>query len=102
MKALISKRADRDIDRIWEFIARDSVDAANRVDDEIREAIKTLATLPGMGHTRADVSDPRYRFWPVYSYVIAYRVEGNTVRVVRVIHGGRNIRQVLGRQVRGA
>ena len=26
----------------------------------------------GKGHTRRDVRDPRYRFWTVRPYVIAY------------------------------
>lgn len=63
--------------------------------------MKLLADHPGMGHKRADVADDRYRFWSVYSYVIAYRVENDVLLVVRVIHGARNVRRVLGRQARG-
>ena len=55
MNVRISRRADRDVDRIWELIARDSRTAANRVEDKLHEAMKLLG------------SDPRYRFWSVYS-----------------------------------
>ena len=100
MKLRISRLADRDIERIWQFIARDSPTAANRVEDELHTAMKHLASHPGAGHRRADISDERYQFWPIYSYIIAYRCEANTLLIVRVIHGARNFRKVLGRQAR--
>jgi toxin ParE1/3/4 len=101
MRTRISPLADRNLDGIWKFIARDSPTAADRVDLELHEAIKMLGENPGMGHRRSDVPDQRYRFWPVYSYIIAYRIEGDELVVVRVIHGARNVRRTLGRQVRG-
>lgn len=66
-------QARRDLLEIWEYIAKDSLDAADRVASAIEDAVRLLAELPGIGHTRTDVSDPRYRFWRVYSYLIAYR-----------------------------
>src|SRR3954468_18931644 len=101
MKFRISRLADRDIDRLWRFIARDNPIAADRVEEELHDAMKKLASSPGIGHRRADVADPRYRFWPVYSYIIAYRIERNVLLVVRVIHGARQVRRALGRQARG-
>jgi plasmid stabilization system protein ParE len=68
MRYRISRQADRDLDGIWRHIAVDSEHAANRVDEAIHLAIKRLAGMPGMGHTRAEVSDPRYasgRFIPI-------------------------------------
>jgi plasmid stabilization system protein ParE len=100
MNVRISRRADRDVDRIWEVISRDSRTAADRVEDKLHEAMKLLGDHPGGWHVRPDVSDLRYRFWSVYSYVIAYRVEGNEVLIVRVIHGARDVRKAMGRQVR--
>jgi toxin ParE1/3/4 len=95
MKYRISRLADRDIDQIWQHIADDNPDAADRVDASLHEAMKLLAKMPGIGHTRWEVADPRYRFWKVYSYLIAYRVEGATLRVV---HGARDLRKILGRK----
>jgi plasmid stabilization system protein ParE len=43
-----------DLNEIWEFIAQDSVDAANRVLDEIQSAINILADYPLTGHLRSD------------------------------------------------
>jgi plasmid stabilization system protein ParE len=46
-------------------------------------------------HRRADVSDPQYRFWSVGNYVIAYRIEGDEVIVIRVVHGARDFRKLF-------
>jgi len=51
-----------------------------------------------MGRARAEVQDPRYRFWKVYSYLIAYRPEATTLVVVRVIHGARDLRKLFRRR----
>lgn len=58
MSFRLSKRAEKDIDEIWEFIARDSVDNADKVDVELHKAMKLLADFPGFGHRRSDVSNP--------------------------------------------
>jgi plasmid stabilization system protein ParE len=91
----ISRVANADLDAIWNHIATDSVDAAERVDEELHKAMMMLARMPGMGHTKADVKDPRVRFWRVYSYLIAYRVERSTLVVMRVVHGARNLRNLF-------
>jgi plasmid stabilization system protein ParE len=41
-----------DIDEIWEFIAADSVDAADRVIAELLEAVGAVVAFPGRGHKR--------------------------------------------------
>jgi plasmid stabilization system protein ParE len=96
MKELVVTRtAEREIISIWKYIADDSVDAADRVRDEIEAAMKMLCEMPGMGHERAEVKNPNYRFWPVYSYLIVYRVSAEKLTVSRVIHGARNLRRIF-------
>lgn len=95
MNYRISYRADTDIERICERITDNNLDAAERLDEQIHQAIKRLAELPGMGHTRGDVADKRYRFWVVGNYVIAYRVEEKELVVVRVVHGARDFRKLF-------
>ena len=98
MKYRISRRADADVRAICDRIAEDNPDAADRLDERIHTAIQTLARFPGMGHSRADVADPRYLFWAVGNYVIAYRTEGKELLVVRVLHGARDFRQFFRRR----
>jgi toxin ParE1/3/4 len=94
-KFRISRRADADLGAIWDHIARDSIEAADKVELEIHSEIKRLAEMPGMGHEREDVGNPAYRFWRVYSYLVAYRMEGRTLIVVRVVHGARDLRRIF-------
>lgn len=90
-----TRRAQRDLVEIWEYIARDNPDAADRVIGAMRDAVRLLAEHPGIGHPRADVSDPRYRFWRVYSYLLAYRATDETLLVIRIVHGARDLRRAL-------
>jgi plasmid stabilization system protein ParE len=80
-----------DLNDIWEFIAQDSVDAADRVLDEIQKAINMLVRAPLAGHLRPDLSSRSMRFWLVHSYLIAY-VPEQPLLIIGVLHGRRNPR----------
>ena len=47
MKYRISKRADADIERICDYIAENNLEAADRLDQQIHDAIRRLARFPG-------------------------------------------------------
>jgi toxin ParE1/3/4 len=95
MNYRISRKADADIERICDYIAKDNSDAADHLDQQIHRAIQLLAKFPGMGHTRPDVQDKRYHFRAVGNYIIAYRVEKKELVVVRVVHGARDFRKLF-------
>ena len=84
-----------DLLEIWHFIAQDSVDAANRVGDEFESAIHSLTETPGKGHVRADVKNAQLRFWGLYSYLIAYRFDDESLTIIRVVHGRKNFRRLF-------
>ena len=44
------------VEEIWEFIAQDNIDAADRVREEIFAACEKLAEIPGMDHLREDLA----------------------------------------------
>lgn len=48
--------ADLDLDEIWEYIAADSVDAAERWLAKLFDAFEALGKTPGMGHRREDLT----------------------------------------------
>lgn len=56
-KFLLSPEALIDLDEIWLFIAKDSIDAADRTEDDIRSAMRLLASQPNIGHNRPDLTD---------------------------------------------
>ena len=91
----LSARAKLDIQLIWNYIAETDIDAADRVKAEIRAAITQLVRMPGMGHRRLDVNNPRYRFWTVFTYVIAYIPDAKPLYIVRVVHGARNFKRLF-------
>jgi plasmid stabilization system protein ParE len=80
-----------DLNDIWEFIAQDSVDAADRVLDNIQTAIQMLVKAPIAGHLRPDLSSHPIRFWLVHTYLIAY-VPEQPLFVIGGLHGRRNPR----------
>jgi plasmid stabilization system protein ParE len=47
--ALVTPEARADLRAIWEYIADDNIDAADRVLDQIEQAFNTLADMPGGG-----------------------------------------------------
>jgi len=67
--------ARADLDQIYEYIAEDSPDAADRVISEILAAIRALAPFPRQGHKRSDLTSRPLRFCRVRDYLIAYAPE---------------------------
>src|SRR5689334_9637752 len=96
-KLQIRPKARADLLAIWDHIAADNVRAANKVIADLEEAIGGLPAVPGKGHSRADISNPRYRCWIVHSYVIVYEYDAAALTVVRVVHGRRNFRRLFRR-----
>ena len=92
----LTPEAERDLLAIWEFIARDSFSAADRMADRLERAFRLLAEFPRKGHQRADVklSEPLL-FCPVGSYIIVYRPAPRPVLVVRILHGARDLDALL-------
>jgi plasmid stabilization system protein ParE len=52
---VLHPEAYADLDEIWEYIAADNLDAADRVREEIYTAIRTLVAFPHQGHNRVCV-----------------------------------------------
>jgi toxin ParE1/3/4 len=81
-----------DLEDIWEFIASDNLNAADRVAVEIERAIQSLASYPRMGHVRADLASRPVCFHPVQDFLIAYAAEEEPIVVLAILHGRRNPR----------
>jgi plasmid stabilization system protein ParE len=90
----LSLEAAQDLLEIYEYIAQDSVEAAERVRVELLEATRKLAEMPGKGHLRQDLTSRRVLFWPIRSYQIIYSAS-QPLEVIAVLHGKRNPRRIL-------
>jgi plasmid stabilization system protein ParE len=92
---VLSVDAERDLDEIWEFIAQDDVDAADRWIGKLFETFEAIAGAPGLGHTRKDLTNYPVLFWPVSAYLILYRAQVDGIEIVAVTQGARDIPSFL-------
>jgi plasmid stabilization system protein ParE len=81
-----------DLDEIWDNIAADNLDAADRVITEILEAIRAVVPFPHSGHRRPDLTARPLRFLIVREFLIAYAPDEKPLWVIAVMHGHRNPR----------
>ena len=86
--------AETDILEIWDYIADDSLTAADRWVDHLDEQFRMLATQPMMGRARDELA-PGVRSFPFGRYVVFYVPLTNGIDVVRVLHGARDIDAVF-------
>jgi toxin ParE1/3/4 len=91
---VLHPQAYTDLEEIWEYIAADSLVAADGVREEIYQAIQSLVPFPYIGHTRPDLTARPLRFQSVKDYVIAYAPDEKPLAVIAVIHGRRNPRVI--------
>ena len=66
---ILTPRARQYVNDIWDYIAGDNIEAADRVLDALDHAMVKLAKTPGIGHWREELADKRHRFFLVYSYI---------------------------------
>jgi antitoxin ParD1/3/4/toxin ParE1/3/4 len=92
---VLSTGAELDLDEIWEYIALDSIHAADRWIGKLFDAFDALARTPGMGHKRKDLTAYSVLFWPVGEYLVLYRTRGERVEIVAVTQGARDIPSFL-------
>jgi len=93
---ILTPRAKQDVNDIWDYIANDNIEAADRVLDALDNAMIRLATNPGIGHWRDELTDKRHRFLLVYSYLIVYRHATKPLQIIRVLHAARDVLSMLG------
>ena len=85
-----------DLEGIWEHIAADDLDAADRMLDAFYTQFEYLAAFPRMGHARSDLARPRpLLFWPVGAYLIIYRADRQPIEIVAVTHASRDVPRFL-------
>lgn len=83
-----SPLAQADRNAIFDFIEADSPQAAITVDDRIREQVEGLVQFPESGRP-GRVEGTRELVIHRTPYIAAYRIVGDTVMILRVLHGAR-------------
>lgn len=95
MKYVITNSAERDLELIKAYLRPISLDASRTVRDELTKAFRFLASHPRAGIERPDLTSRAFRFWTVYSYLIVYDPRPKPIRIIRVVHGARDLPTVL-------
>ncbi|MGH6913290.1 MAG: type II toxin-antitoxin system RelE/ParE family toxin [Geminicoccales bacterium] len=92
-----SRRAQRDLDRIGDYIKKRNPAAAERWVDLIESKCRSLADQPRLGRSRVDVRQD-LRSLAVGSYIIFYHRIEDGIEIVRVLHGRRDIGALLSKR----
>jgi toxin ParE1/3/4 len=78
----------RRFEDIHERIAADNPTAARRMTERIRAAVTRLTTSPALGRA-GRVADTRELVIPRTPYIVPYRVKGDVVQIITILHGTR-------------
>ena len=86
----LTPRAERDLDEIADHVASWSLEAAERLIDQIQDRCRALASMPETGRLRNELA-PGLRSAVVGRYLIFFRPAGSGIEVVRILHGARDL-----------
>jgi toxin ParE1/3/4 len=95
---VFSEFVEPELDTIWEYIAFDNLDAADRFLEAALETFRELARTPGLGRKR---SFPQARLRGLRSfrvkgfenYLIFYGPISDGIEVFHIVHGARDLDQ---------
>ena len=86
-------QARADLIDIWMRIANDSQATADRCLERIEARCQELAAFPALGPERPDIV-PDARMLVIERWLALYRIEGDDVRIVRVVDGARDLTRI--------
>ncbi len=93
---LLSPAAREDLHDLWDYIAKDSIPAADRFLKRIHRVIEKLVAIPTLGFVHEDLADETLRVWPIKSYLIIYRPDTRPLQIVRIVSGYRDLPKLFG------
>ena len=86
-----SKLADKDLDNIYEYIAKDSLLYAEQTIDQIIKRVDQLINFPESGREVPEFSDKTLKELIEGNYRIVYRIRKNKISIARVHHSSRDL-----------
>jgi toxin ParE1/3/4 len=90
MSLQFTPAASTDLDEILDFIAKDRPHAAVQVIERIRKQCEILQSHPEMGQAYPEFGS-EIRGIPQQRWMIFYRIEMNSVQILRILDGARHI-----------
>lgn len=97
VQLVVEESARLDLLEVVRTVALDNPAAARKLKGEIVRQIGLLKEYPQLGPLSRDegLRKRGYRILTVGNYLAFYRVEGDMVRVIKVLHGARAYRHLL-------
>ena len=96
---LLTEIAEDELEEILVFIAeRDGKGRAEHVLGHFLDAFENLASSPGIGHHKRQLTGRTLRWWPVFRFLILYDPEAEPLTVLRVLHGARDLHRIFSRE----
>lgn len=106
LEVMLTEDAVRDLEDIYDYIAaHDAQESAAHVLDQIEKAFQNLTQLPGRGSYPKELSAlgiKQYREVFFKPYRIIYQVLGETVYVMLIADGRRDMQALLQQRLLGA
>jgi toxin ParE1/3/4 len=95
---ILSEYVEPELVAIWELIAFDNTEAADRFVESAYRTFQALARMPGMGHARhfpqTRLRELRsFRVKGFDNYLIFYCPISDGIEVLHILHGARNLEQ---------
>jgi addiction module RelE/StbE family toxin len=86
-----------DLVSIFDWIANGSPANAEAFVEKFDQRIGNLQTHPFLGHIPHDekLKNSGYRILVIESYLVFYVIRGKTVQIHRVVHGSRNLDDII-------
>lgn len=93
----VLRRAQHDLQQIYDYVAREVPQRADTLVDRLLDAIESLEDFAERGAIPRDEALRRrgYRYLVHEPYLVFYKVMKRQVRVYRVVHGKRALRDLL-------
>ena len=94
MNYIIKARVRLDLKKHWRYIARDNVDAADRLLNAAEETFAFIAVNPELGSQRSfrKLVGVRSRAIAGFgNYLVFYQLRGDQVVILRLLHGMRDL-----------
>lgn len=88
---ILSEIADKDLEEIFDYTFDEfGFDQAEKYLLEIEEIFQNLIINPQIGKKRDEIKQGLYSF-PKDNHIIFYRISDKHIRIVRVLHGRRDV-----------
>ncbi len=84
-----------DMNEIYSFISRDSNFYAKNVVQKIRERVLSIKLFPNRGRLIPEINDTNYREIFQWRYRIMYKIAGDNIYILSIIHGARDFKRTL-------